>query len=237
MNVANIADRRAPSRRIAIYLSLALMLVFPLFASTAEHASGGLGQAIGEIPARFVSEGAIWSFGILVLGIALLGEPRTLASIGLQRPTLWTPLWGMGAAIALIALGGLASFITYKVLHAANHTPAQMEALVDGSLGFGLLLALRGGVIEEVLYRGLAIEQLAVLTGSRWLAAIIATLAFVAVHMVHFDPRQLIPIATAAFALAGIYLWRHNLWINIIAHTLIDAVAFSVVALHATKLY
>jgi membrane protease YdiL (CAAX protease family) len=237
MSSENLAEGRAPNRRMAIYLCLALMLVFPLFASSAEHALGSLAQSIGEIPARFVSEGAIWCFGLLVLGIALLGEPRTLASIGLRRPTRWTPLWGLGAAIVLLALGGLASFVTYNVLHATNHTPEQVEALVRGSLGFGLLLALRAGVIEEVLYRGLAIEQLAVLTGRRWLAALVATLAFIAVHAVHFDPRQLIPIATASFALAGIYLWRRNLWINIIAHTLIDAVGFSAVALHATSLY
>jgi membrane protease YdiL (CAAX protease family) len=237
MGIGNLAGARAPNRRAAIYLCLALILIFPFFASSAEHALGGLAQSIGEIPARFASEGAIWSFGFLVLGISLFGEPRTLASIGLGSFTLWTPLWGLGAAILMIVLGGLASFVTYNVLHATNHTPAQVEALVRGSLGFGLLLALRAGVIEEVLYRGLAIEQLTVLTGRRWLAALVATLAFIAVHAVHFDPRQLIPIATAAFALTGIYLWRRNLWINIIAHTLIDAVGFSAVALHATKLY
>ena len=237
MNIGIIAAGRAPTRRMAIYLCLALMLIFPLFASTAEHALGGLAQSIGEIPARFVSEGAIWLFGSLVLGIALLGEPRTLASIGLRQPTLSTALWGIGAAIALIALGGLASFVTYNVLHATNNTPAQIEALTRGSLGFGLFLAPRAGVIEEVLYRGLAIEQLAVLTGRRWLAALVATLAFIAVHTTHFDLRQLIPITTVSFALAGIYLWRRNLWINIIAHTLIDALAFTVLALHLTRLY
>lgn len=237
MNIGNVAGVRPPSRRMAIYPCLGLMLIFPLLASVAEHALDSLAQSIGEIPARFISEGAIWLFGVLILGIAVLGEPRTLASIGLRRPTRWTPLWGLGAAIVLLALGGLASFVTYNVLHAPNHTPAQIEALVRGSLGFGLLLALRAGVIEEVLYRGLAIEQLAVLTGRRWLAALVATLAFIGVHALHFDPRQLIPVATAAFTLSGIYLWRHNLWVNIIAHTLIDAVAFTVVAVHATNLY
>jgi membrane protease YdiL (CAAX protease family) len=35
----------------------------------------------------------------------------------------------------------------------------------------------------------------------------------------------------------GLYLWRGNLWINIVAHVLIDAVALGVVAVHATSLY
>jgi membrane protease YdiL (CAAX protease family) len=231
------AKTSSPVRRVPILVCLGLMLAFPLFSSTMEHAVTGMAQRIGEVPARVVSEAAIWAFWALVLGIALIGEPRTLASIGLRRPSLWTPLWGIAAAIALLALGGLASFVTYNVLHAPNHTPAQAESLVRGSLAYALLLALRAGVTEEVLYRGLAIEQLTVLTGRRVLSAVIATLAFIAIHLVHFDLRQLIPVATASFGLAALYLWRHNLWINIIAHVLIDAVALGAVALHATELY
>jgi len=224
-------------RRGPIFLCLGLMLLFPLFSTTMEHAVGSLARIHGELPARAISEGAIWSYGAVVLAIALFGERRTLASIGLGRPGIWAPLWGIGAAIALLALGGVASFITYQVLHAPNHTPAQIEALVRGSLDYALLLAIRAGVIEEIFYRGLAIEQLTVLTGNRLLAAAVATLAFVAVHLVHFDLRQLIPIAMVSVGLATLYLWKRNLWINIIAHTLIDALALSIVAVHATKLY
>lgn len=226
-----------PVRRWPALLCLCLVLIFPLLSAHMEQVTSGMAAMWGEIPARVASEGVIWTFGAVVLGIALLGEPRTLSSIGLRRPTIWTPLLGVGAAIALIALGGVASFVTYNVFHAPNHTPAQIEALVRGSLGYALLLALRGGVIEEVFYRGLAIEQLTEMIGNRGLAALIATLGFVAIHVVHFDLRQLIPIATASSGLALIYLWRRNLWINIIAHTIIDAVALGVVAIHATNLY
>jgi membrane protease YdiL (CAAX protease family) len=213
------------------------MVVFPLFSSAMEQAVSGLARQMGEVAARFVSEGAIWLFGAVVVGIALFGEPRTLASIGLRRLTISTPLWGIAAAVALIGFGGVASFVTYNILRAPNHTPAQIEALVRGSLIYALFLSLRGGMIEEVFFRGLAIEQLTVVTGRRWLGALIATLFFVAIHTVHFDLRQLIPIATVSFGLAGLYLWRRNLWINIIAHTLIDAVALGAVVMHATNLY
>lgn len=235
--MGHVESIREPARSWAIFICLSLMLIFPLISSHLEQAVGGLAPTIGEIPARVVSESAIWAFGGLVLGIALFGEGRTLASIGLSGPDLWTPLWGIGAAVVLLALGGVASLLTYKFGHAPNHTPAQIEALVRGSLVYALFLALRGGVIEEVLYRGLAIEQLAVLTGRRGIAAAIATLIFVAAHMIHFDVLQLIPIATVSAALAALYLWRRNLWINIIAHILIDAIALGAVALHATSLY
>jgi membrane protease YdiL (CAAX protease family) len=109
--------------------------------------------------------------------------------------------------------------------------------MIHGSLGYAFFLALRGGVVEEILYRGLAIEQLTVLTGRRWFAAVIATLFFIAIHMSRFDLVQLIPIATASTGFAVLYLWRRNLWINIVAHFLIDAVALGAVAMRATSLY
>lgn len=150
---------------------------------------------------------------------------------------LLTPLWGVGAAVGILVLVGLASFLSYNGLHASDQTVAKYQALVRGSLVYAIFLALRGGVAEEVLYRGLAIEQLTVLTGRRWLAASIAGVIFVLAHSVHFDVHQLIPIAAATLGMTALYLWRRNLWINIIAHVLVDAVALVVVALRVTELY
>lgn len=225
------------TRKLPMLACLALILAFPFASSQLEAAVGTLAPRIGEVEARVATEATIWASGTIILCLSLFGEPRSLASIGLRRPTLLTPLWGLLAAVGLILLGAVASFVTYKVLHQPNHTPAQIEALVRGSVPYALCMALRAGVVEEVLYRGLAIEQLTVLVKNRWLAALIATAAFVGIHLVHFDPVQLIPIAAAAAGLAVLYLWRRNLWINITAHFLIDALALSVVAMKATNLY
>jgi membrane protease YdiL (CAAX protease family) len=211
--------------------------VFPLFSVPVQGATATLAPRVGEIAARVLTEGAIWAYAALVVGIALLGERRSLASIGLRRPTFGTIGWGLGGALGLMLVAALASIVTYDVLHQPNRSPAAVEALVRGSLGYALCLAVRAGVIEEVFYRGLAIEQLSALTGRRWLAALLATLIFVASHALRFDARQIIPITVAACFLAALYLWRRNLWINIIAHTLIDAVALGAVALKATSLY
>jgi membrane protease YdiL (CAAX protease family) len=227
----------ARTRTGAIYLCLALMLLFPLVSEAVEQSVGPLGQSTGEIGARILTEGSIWLFAGVTLATAIYWEPRTLASIGLRHFTRWTSVWGLGLAVVLIALGGAASFVTYNVLHAPNHTPAQIEQLVRGSLTYAIFLAVRGGVVEEILFRGIAIEQLTVLIGRRWLAALLATSGFVLVHLVHFDFRQLIPIATVSLGLAGAYLWKRNLWINILAHSVIDALALGAVAMRATSLY
>lgn len=225
------------ARRGPILICLGLMLIFPVFAVRVQGATGGLAAQIGELSARILTESAIWMYAALVLGIALFVERRTLGSIGLRRPTLGTWIWGLGSALALLALSAAASFVTYRVLQQPNHAVAEIEALVRGSLVYALFLALRAGVIEEIFYRGLAIEQLTALTGNRVFAALAATLVFISIHSLRFDPRQLIPIATASFGFAGLYLWRRTLLVNIIAHFLIDAVALGAVAVRATSLY
>jgi membrane protease YdiL (CAAX protease family) len=74
--------------------------------------------------------------------------------------------------------------------------------------------------MEELLYRGYAIERLSMLTGTRWLAAAISIAAFGLAH---------IPAWGTGFALAAdlpfgivmtlFYLWRRDLLANILAHS------------------
>ena len=88
-------------------------------------------------------------------------------------------------------------------------------------------------MIEETLFRGLAIEQLTTLTGHRLLAAAIALMAFILVHMRRFDLAQLVPIGLVSIVLTGLYLWRRDLAANIIAHAVLDGVGLVTLALQA----
>jgi membrane protease YdiL (CAAX protease family) len=220
-----------------IVAGLGLILVFPFLAVPAQRSMATLAPRIGEINARIVTEGAIWLYAALVLGIALFVERRTLASINLRRPTLGTLGWGLAATVALLVLGGTTSFIVTRVLHQRANTVAEITALVRGSVGYALCLALRAGVVEELLYRGLAIEQLTVLTGNRSLAALIAVLVFVVSHALRFNAASLLPVLVSSAGLVGLYLWRRNLMVNIIAHCIIDGLSFCIVAAKLTKLY
>jgi membrane protease YdiL (CAAX protease family) len=107
---------------------------------------------------------------------------------------------------------------------------------VGGSVIYALWLSVRAGVIEEIFYRGLAIEQLTLFTGRRWLSAVIATSVFVAVHALHFDWVQLVPIAAVGIVLAALYLWRRDLWANIFAHVAVDSGGLVTLALQTHKL-
>ncbi|MDE2163489.1 MAG: CPBP family intramembrane metalloprotease [Alphaproteobacteria bacterium] len=220
-------------RRTPILISLGLILVYPLFSVPVQAAVHHLIPKLGAVEARVVTEGAIWLYAAIVLAIALFWERRTLASIGLRRPTRASLGFGVVGAIAIAGAGALGSYVVYTLLHLPEHADAQAAAMVGGSVIYALCLAVRAGVVEEIFYRGLAIEQLTALTGRRWFAAVVATAVFVLIHKLHFDWAQLVPIAAVAIVLAALYLRRHDLWANIIAHIAVDAVGLVTLALQA----
>ena len=236
MNQLSVTSNCARSvRRGPVLVCLGLILVYPLFSVPVQASIHNLVPRIGEIGARVVTEAAIWTYGAMVLAIALLWEGRTLASIGLRRFRFASLGFAVAGAVAMAGAGALAGYVVYGLLHRAQHSNAQAAALVNGSVAYALCIAVRAGVIEEMLFRGLAIEQLTVLTGSRWVSAFLATALFVVIHALHFDWIQLVPIAAVSVVLVGLYLWRRDLWVNILAHIMVDGVGLVTLALQAHK--
>jgi membrane protease YdiL (CAAX protease family) len=217
-------------------ISLFLIAVYPLFSVPVQASIHSLVPRMGLIEARAVTEGAVWLYAAIVLGIALFWERRTLASIGLGRLRLSSLGFGIGGAVAMAGAGALAAYVVYGVLHQPQHADAQAAAMVGGSVVYALCLAVCAGAVEELFYRGLAIEQLSVFTGRRWLSALLAAAVFTLMHALHFDWVQLIPIGMVALILAVLYLWRHDLWANIIAHIAVDSAGLVALALQAHKL-
>lgn len=221
------------ARRTPVLLSLGLIAVYPLFSVPVQASIHRLAPQLGLNGARAITEGAVWLYAAIVLGIALFWERRTLASIGLRRPRLSSLGFGIAAAIAMAAVGAAAGYVIYGLLRQPQHADAQAAALVGGSVIYALCLSVRAGVVEEIFYRGLATEQLSVFTGSRWLSALVAAAVFTLVHALHFDWVQLIPIGIVALILAALYLWRHDLWANIIGHIVVDSAGLVALALRA----
>jgi len=221
----------APPRRMPIILCLGLIFVYPLLVIPLQMPLHELVLRAGRNEARFAAEAFAWLYAAAVLAIALFWERRTPASIGLRRITLASLGFGIGALAAIYVVGGIAGYVVYFVLHEPERAPAQVAALLGGSLLYALSLGVRAGVIEEIFFRGLAIEQLTVLTGRRRLSALIATSVFVLMHALFFDWVQLVPVAAISVVLAVLYLWRHDLWANIIAHAVVDCISLTIIVL------
>jgi membrane protease YdiL (CAAX protease family) len=89
-----------------------------------------------------------------------------------------------------------------------------------------LALVTRAAIAEELLFRGYPISRLEELSGSRVLAAVVSWAGFTYAHLSYWGAAQLIVAGWGGLILTLLFLWRRNLWTNILAHWLTDAAGF-----------
>lgn len=157
----------------------------------------------------------------LLLWMVKTQEQLPLTSIGAQPDRLARSLargcvLGVGLLVVTVAL--------YLLLPKLGiHVGDSGRRSFQPSLWIVALVALRAGVVEELFYRGFAIERLKGLTGSAWLASLVPLVAFAAAHY-----RQGLGGIVAAAILGGLltafYLKYRDLIANMTAHFLVDFV-------------
>lgn len=165
-----------------------------------------------------------WSAVGLVLIFVTRIERRPLNSIGLRRPTLWGWFSAIGAGILMLAgLAGLL-YLVFPALHLSINNSVVNQFL--GTPRWWLWIStVRAAVAEEVLFRGYPMERLEEISGSRTLAAILSCGIFSLAHVSVWGWAHLILAGFGGICLTVLYLWRRNLWVNIIAHFIVDATA------------
>jgi len=114
-----------------------------------------------------------------------------------------------------VLVGGLLVGITHYTGGSAG------EAFSKLPVWLVTLIVFRAGVVEELFYRGYAIERLEALGLNRYLAAAIPLLIFSVGHWTGGWANIVIALALGAI-LSGFYLWRRDLVANMIAHFLVD---------------
>ena len=87
--------------------------------------------------------------------------------------------------------------------------------------------------MEEVLYRGFALDHLARLSGSDWMAAALVVAAFGLAHVPLWGWAPALTTAISGAALTLFYLWHRDLAANIAAHVATDFVGIVLPALAA----
>jgi membrane protease YdiL (CAAX protease family) len=208
----------SPSRRAQIAFGLVLALVLPLC-----H--------LGSIGRRFSGLGPLWGGEILwwvLVAVIILyvrrAEHRPLASIGFRAPGAAGIGIAVAAAIVMVALIG----VIFKVLLPALHLSVtqQFNAARNTPILFRLLQVTRAAVAEEITFRGYGFERIEEISGQRWLAAVSTWALFTIAHLSSWGWGQVIIAAAGGLVLTLLYVWRRNLWANMIAHWLTDASAF-----------
>lgn len=171
------------------------------------------------LPIQIILQGVLCAIAVVVMFAVRRVERLPLASIGVRRPGVSTGL--LAAGIVLVA---------YFVLHLLT-TPlmamlnlggfeAGLDAIRRQPSWWRVCVALTSGPIEEVLYRGYAVERLGTLAGRRWLGGVIAAVVFGLAHAPFWGvgPALAANLPFGVLMVAA-YLWKRDLIANAAAHT------------------
>ena len=124
-------------------------------------------------PAAVWKESLIWICAIALLVIVKCGERLPFSSIGIGTSKWWKSLsWGIVLAIVCLAV----AFVLVALTHFNGGSAG--EAFSKLPLWLVTLIVVRAGVVEELCYRGDAIERLNALGLNRCFAAVLALLIF-----------------------------------------------------------
>ena len=166
-----------------------------------------------------VKETLLWMSAVALLIIIRRGERLPFSSIGLGASRWWKSiLWGLVIAVVSGVVGGVLAALT-----GYGHGPGS-AAFEKLPLWLITLIVLRAGVVEELFYRGYAIERLQAVGLKPVWAAGIPLIIFAVGHWTGGVANIVIALALGAI-LTGFYLWRRDLVANMIGHGLVDFAA------------
>jgi membrane protease YdiL (CAAX protease family) len=164
-------------------------------------------------------ESFTWLCAIALLVIARRGERLSWRDIGFTSSSFKQSIkWGG----ILTAICGLLGFGIAAVTH-FNGGPSG-AAMARLPLWLTTLIVLRAGVIEELFYRGYAIERLQAVGLNRIWAGAIPLVIFGVAHWTGGWANIAIALVLGA-VLTLFYMWRRDLLANMIGHFMVDFIA------------
>ena len=175
----------------------------------------GLG-ASASVTAGVWKEVAIWLLAVALLALVRFGERLPLRSIGLGVAP-WRQSVRYGCA--LTGLCGVTAWIVLSFT-GYGHGPGSVQ-FNKIPIWFETLLVIRSGIIEELFFRGYAIERLESIGCGRVFSAAIPLALFAATHWTGGLENIILALVVGA-VLTLFYLWRRDLAANMIGHGLSD---------------
>jgi len=169
-----------------------------------------------SIPADLCRELVIWIMAALLILLIRRGEKLPLSSIRLGVEP-WRQSVRFGCILA--GLCGVTAWIVI-MFTGYGHGPGSAE-FNKMPIWFETVAVIRAGIVEELFFRGYAIERLESIGCGRFLSAAIPLLIFAATHWTGGIPNIIIAFVVGA-VLTLFYLWRRDLVANMIGHGLSD---------------
>ena len=172
-----------------------------------------------SFPAAAWRESLNWVCAIALLLIIRFGERLPFRSVGIGRATVKSSLaWGGVIAVVCAVLAFAMAALTHY------NGGSSGAALAKLPLWLTTIIVLRAGVLEELFYRGYAIERLEALGLNRFWAGIIPLLIFGVAHRTGGWANIVIALVLGA-VLTLFYLWRRDFVANMIGHFMVDFIA------------
>src|SRR5262245_46018268 len=164
-----------------------------------------------------------WAMVVMVFLYVVLLEERTGASLGFRALRKFDLIIAIVSAIVMCA--GLAAiyFLVFPLL-GISETP-QIDRLLATPFWWRVIPVIRAGVSDVLLFRGYALVRIGEVTGSVRVASIVSCAAFAIAHVGPWGWAHLLIASFGGIVLTALYLWRRNLWVNMITHVLVDAAA------------
>lgn len=201
----------------------------PLIASVSERSvsSGGIPTA------ELLSQCGLVAICAAVLVTLLVWEEQPLSTIGLQ-PLRWQSLvWGLAlAGFFVFVFSPLAVWMLQHLR--LSGFEAGLSKLAKLPVWYLVIAVVIGGTVEEILYRGYAVERLASLTGSYWIGGFVSVLVFGIAHVPLWGWGPALTTVLSGGVLTLFYVWTKDLDANIIAHVATDFVGIVLMPLFGT---
>ena len=209
----NLEPRRLPA--VPTNVGLLAALAGPsLFVAVSDRLFGESPRLAVQIVLQILYCGLV----PLVVWIVVRHERLPLRSIGLRRPDLST----LVTVVLLWAVSYALQIVTEPVLDLVGRSGVDegIQRLVALPVWFRVVVGATGGIVEETLYRGYAVERLGAITARPWLGGAISAIVFALAHVPYWGfAFALVADLPFGIVMTAFYLWRRDLLANIIVHS------------------
>ncbi len=151
-------------------------------------------------------------------------EKKKLADTGFDRFKRRHLVWGVVFFLLAFLASSLVGYL--EGLTGLSSLQSLQPVLEGFPLPILLGLFLTGTFLEETFYRGYLIERIALLTGKRWVGAVVSWVTFTLVHLKFFGVGPTIGVGVISAALVLLYMREKSVWPCIVLHGVNDGMAY-----------
>ena len=160
-----------------------------------------------------------WTIVAILAAFAFGAQRVRPASFRIAMFSLRDVLCMLGLLVVMYPLVGV-------VLRFVAPPKFDLKQLAAIPFGVRLLLPITAGVCEEFMFRGFAIEEIGLLTGSRSLGAALSVIFFGLGHVGTYGVSTAVFLPmTIGLVITMLYMWRRNLPLCMLMHTIVDSIS------------